>query len=308
MPKKVKSGKKNDDEEIIIGYNSKKQKDNLSKNNDKKGKKKRKKRKSKKTTPKKVSLKKEQKKKKRKSYIKKVLKILLKIGIVVGIAVGVILFLFVSPIFSIKEITVIGAKEINETIYIAMSGIEIGENIFEIDKLKIQSEIVNEAYVEGIEIKSVYPNKIEIIVTEREVSYVAEENERYFYLDKNGYILETRLSLIEFPLIKGLDSNLEEIDIGGRLVEKDLDKFNDIIKIIDAIKNNDIDTKLTSIDITNKDDYILEFVDEQKKVMLGDSLDLSAKMAWINLFIKEKKNEAGTIYLNAKDVYFAPNS
>lgn len=300
--------KKNDDEEIIIGYNNKKQKDNPSRKNVKKGKKKSNKKKNRIKAQKKESLKKDKKKKKRKSNIKNFLKILLKIGIVIGIMIGVVLFLFVSPIFSIKEINVIGAKEINEDIYVAMTGIEIGENIFEIDKLNIQSEIVNEPYVESIEIKSIYPNKIEIIVTEREANYQAEENGRYFYLDKNGYILETSFAIAEFPIIKGFDSKLEDIDIGGRLIEKDLDKFNDLIKIMDAIKNNDINTKLTSIEISYKDNYILEFADEQKKVMLGDSLDLSAKMAWINLFIKEKKNEAGIVYLNAKDVYFAPNS
>ena len=42
--------------------------------------------------------------------------------------------------------------------------------------------------------------------------------------------------------------------------------------------------------------------------MFGEAIDLSAKMAWINLFVREKKNDKGIIYLNAKDVYFAPNS
>jgi len=42
--------------------------------------------------------------------------------------------------------------------------------------------------------------------------------------------------------------------------------------------------------------------------MLGEAKDLSAKMTWIKLFIKEKKNESGTIYLNAENVYFSPNT
>ncbi len=42
--------------------------------------------------------------------------------------------------------------------------------------------------------------------------------------------------------------------------------------------------------------------------MLGDVSDLSAKMAWIKMFINEHKQESGTVYLNAKDVYFSPNT
>lgn len=94
----------------------------------------------------------------------------------------------------------------------------------------------------------------------------------------------------------------------GRIDEKELDKFNDIIKIIDALENNGIDARLEYIDITDKNNYVLEFADEHKKIILGEASDLSAKMAWISLFIKEHKEENGVVYLNAKDVYFAPNS
>ena len=79
-----------------------------------------------------------------------------------------------------------------------------------------------------------------------------------------------------------------------------------MIKIVDAVKNNDITAKLSSIDITDDNNYILEFAEEKKNVMLGNTLDLSAKMAWIKLFIKEKQNESGNIYLNTKDIYFSP--
>ncbi len=70
---------------------------------------------------------------------------------------------------------------------------------------------------------------------------------------------------------------------------------------------NNVDAKLNSIDITDSSNYILEFTEEKKKIMLGDSSDLSAKMAWINFFIKENKDKQGTVYLNTANVYFSPN-
>lgn len=133
------------------------------------------------------------------------------------------------------------------------------------------------------------------------------QNDKYYYIDKNGYILEESLSPLDFTTVKGYTTNLEEIGIGGRLKEEDLSKFNDIIKIMDAIKNNDIDSKLTSIDITDNNNYILEFANENKNIILGEAKDLSAKMTWIKLFITQKKNEKGTVYLNAENVYFSPN-
>lgn len=71
------------------------------------------------------------------------------------------------------------------------------------------------------------------------------------------------------------------------------------------MKSNNIEANLTSIDISDNKNYILEFANEKKKIMLGDASDLSAKMAWISLFIKERKNENGTLHLNANEVYFS---
>lgn len=302
MPKKNKSKKNNTEydieEEIIIGYNTKKQKDNPSKSKNKK-----------KTIKNPKVSKKSKKKKKKKGKLKKILKILLKLLILIAIAIALILFLFVSPVFNIKEIVVIGAYEKSESAYIATSGIEIGENIFEIDTNTAISEIVKDPYVESIYINRKYPSTVEIQVEERKISYIAEQNGKYYSIDKNGYILENSLSPIDFPEIKGYTTNLESKENGDRIEETDFSRFNDLIKIIDAVQNNNIDAKLKSINISNNNNYILEFASENKNVMLGDAKDLSVKMAWINLFIQEKKNESGTIHLDGeKEVYFSPNS
>lgn len=305
MPTNKKKNKKYDmDNEIIIGYNTKKKTDNPPKKENKK-KKARSKIKKEDTQ---VIKKKRKKKKKKNNKLKKILGLFFKLLVVIGIAIAIILFLFVSPIFNIQEVIIEGSNEINESVYMAMTGLEIGQNIFEIDKIGIQTTILKEPYVEAVEIKSVYPNKVEIHITERTASYIAEENGRYFSLDKNGYVLETNISALELLQIKGLRTKLEAVEVGERIQEEDLVRLDDMIKIMDAIQNNDIQAKLTSVDITDSHNYILEFTEEKKKVMIGDSSDLSAKMAWINLFMSEKQNERGTIYLNAKDVYFAPDA
>lgn len=285
MPRKKKKNKEDNlEEEIIIGYNSKKMDNPPKKKKKKKKEKVNVKRKSKTKTKKKKT-------KKKKGIFKKVLKILIKISIVLGIATGIILFLFVSPVFNISEITVSGAKEINESVYIAMTGIEVNDNIFEVNKVSGEDTIKKEPYVEDVEIKRIYPNKIEIAVTERKAIYIAEEDGKFYYLDKNGYVLESSFAAIDLLIIKGCSTRLENIEIGGRIDDKDLERFNDLIKIIDAIQNNEINAKLTSIDVSDNSNYILEFSEENKTIMLGNVSNLSAKMAWINLFMTDKKNE-----------------
>lgn len=295
MPKKSKKGL--DDDEIIIGYNSRNKKDkppqkrNYKPNNKKQNK---------------IN---SRKKKSKWKKIKKVLMFILKTILILGILVGIGAFLFVSPVFNITEIKVENASKISENTYIALSEIELGENIFRISKSQIIEKIKTESYVEDVEIKREYPGTILISVTERTPSYMVEKNGgMYAYIDKNGYYLEASTEKLELPIINGLETDIEELEVGSRISEEDLSKFNDIIKIIDALNNNEIETSQLVIDISDAKNYVLEFSTENKKVIIGDTTDLSTKMLWIKYFMEKSESEAGTIHLSdIQNVYFEPN-
>jgi len=134
---------------------------------------------------------------------------------------------------------------------------------------------------------------------------MAEKNGLYVYIDKNGYILEETAEKLEIPILQGLMTDLNNIELGERIREEDLLKFNGLIKIQDGIKNNDIEQKLTKINISDTNNYILEFAEEGKTVMIGDTSDLSTKMLWIKYFMEQNKSSKGIIHLNTDNVYFS---
>lgn len=217
------------------------------------------------------------------------------------------MFLFVSPVFNIAKIEVKNASKISENTYIVLSEIHIGENIFRVSTLNSKSKIEEESYVEEVKIERSLPDTIVITVKERTPKYMSEAYGGMFaYIDQNGYYLETNSEKLDLPILRGMITDINNLKPGDRIVEKDLDKFNDLIKIIDGVKNKDIQAKLSYIDISNHNNYILEFETENKKVMLGDTLGLSTKMIWTEYFLKENKNKAGIIHLDTDDVYFAP--
>ena len=123
--------KYNIDDEIIIGYNTKMDKPKENKNNSKT------KIKSSKNNNKKKKAKNSQNAKKsqeKKTGFLQVLKTIFKIIIAILASICIIIFLFVSPVFSIQEIDVNGEEKLNESVYISLSNIQMGQNIFEIDK------------------------------------------------------------------------------------------------------------------------------------------------------------------------------
>lgn len=111
----------------------------------------------------------------------------------------------------------------------------------------------------------------------------------------------------EVPILQGVLTDINTFELGDRLNEEDLMKFNSLIKIQDGIKNNEIEQKLTKVDISDTNNYILEFAEENKTVLLGDTTDLSTKMLWIKYFIEQNKNVGGTIHLNTSQTFFTEN-
>ena len=300
---KKKSQKYNIDDEIIIGYNTGAKTDNPPKKNKKKN-----------QNNNKMSngnsnkyVKNNNKKKSKWNKIKKVIFTIFKIFLILAVLAGIFVFLFISPVFNITDIKVENASKISENTYISLSEIQIGENIFKVNKPRVRSLIKYEPYVEEVEVKRNFPGTILLIVTERSPKYLIEKDGMYIYIDKNGYALETKTETLGLPILKGVMTDLRTLTMGDRLYDYDLSKFNDLIKIIDGINNNNIEEKLTSIDISDDDNYILDFEEEHKKICLGDTSNLSTKMLWIKYFMDEKREDSGIIHLEAKDVYFTPN-
>ena len=242
----------------------------------------------------KEAIKLEQKRKRRNKRIKNILKVLLMLLIVIG---G-ITFAMVSPIFNIKEIKVIDNEQISSDTVISLSELSSNQNIFRFNKLQVENNIKTNPYIENVEIHRKIPNTVEIKVTERVHSYSVSFMGKFAYVNTQGYVLEISEDSKGKIIIYGTSTNEEEITLGSRLNSEDLNKFSDVIKITDIAKENGLLEKITSIDISNKNDYIIYMENEQKSVHLGDNTNLSNKMLYVLAILEKEQGHAGDIFVN----------
>ena len=230
----------------------------------------------------------------KKKRIKKVIKTLLLLAIIIG---G-ICFALISPIFNIEDIKVNGNKQINADMIVSLSQLQVGQNIFKFYKEKVINDIKTNAYVENVKIKRKIPNKIEITIEERKQDYNVEFLNGYAYINNQGYILEISEQKLDLPVIKGISTPQEQIVEGNRLNDVDLEKLETVIQIMNICKSYDLDKKVSSIDITDSNDYIMEMDEEKKIVHLGNNSNLSNKMLYVPAILTENQGKEGTIYLN----------
>lgn len=234
---------------------------------------------------------------KRKKKIKRI-KFLLKLIIFVGLISGAMIFSLTSPIFNIKKINVSNNSEISSDTVISLSGITQDENIFRFYKGSSINKIKENPYIENVKIHRKLPNTIEIEVEERVAKYCVDYMQKYAYINIQGYILEISEDSKKLPIIYGITTNEEEVVPGNRLNNEDLSRLEDVIKIMNATTEKELDGKVTGIDISDKNKYILYLGEEKKNVHLGDATNLSNKMLYVVAIMEQEKEKEGDIYVN----------
>ena len=216
----------------------------------------------------------------------------------IAIIAGGITFALVSPIFNIKIIEVKNNNQVSSETIISLSELNQGQNIFKIIPTKVEEKIKENAYMERANIKRILPNKIEIKIEEREKKFSLEFLNGYAYINSQGYILEISSDKLNLPVIQGATTPEEKIVAGNRLETQDLERLEVAIQIMEICKNNNLDSKVTSIDISNKSQYSIYMESEQKTIYLGDATKLSDRILWITPILDDNKGKAGEIFID----------
>ena len=243
----------------------------------------------------KKELTKQERKRKRRN---KKIKFFLKLFLLIGLISGAIIFALTSPIFNIKNINVINNNEVPSDTVISLSGLKTDENIFRFYKGSVVNNIKENSYIENVKIHRKLPNTIEIEVEERVAKYSVDYMGKYAYINTQGYILEISEDSKGLTIIQGITTKEEEVVPGNRLNNEDLSSLEDVIKITNSASENGLNGKVTSIDISDKNEYILYIEEEKKKVHLGDVTNLSNKMLYVVAIIEQESGNEGDIYIN----------
>lgn len=223
---------------------------------------------------------------------------ILKISLLAIVIIGAIVFAMVSPIFNITNITVTGNSKLTTTEIISLSGIQNNENIFRISKSHIINNIKQNAYVNNVEIHKRYPSMIQIDIEERVPNYMLQFGNGYVYINNQGYMLEISNEKLDLPIIIGYSTPQENLVAGNRLSEEDLEKLETVIRIMSVAQSNEIANLITSIDISDPNNYTLHLDSEKKIVYLGDCSNLETRMLFLVGILENEKNHEGEIFIN----------
>lgn len=228
----------------------------------------------------------------------KKIKLFLKIFLFIILIGGAIIFAMTSPLFNIKEIKVTNNAHVPSDTIISLSEIKIDENIFKFYKGNASKKIKENAYIENVKIERKIPSTVEIIVEERLPKYSVDFMGKFMYINSQGYFLELSEENKGLPIIYGITTEEEKVTPGNRLNNEDLNRLEEVMKIMSSANENGLEGKITSVDISNKNDYTIYLEEKKKKIHIGNTSNLSNKMLYILAIMEQEDGKEGDIYVN----------
>jgi cell division protein FtsQ len=233
-------------------------------------------------------------KKKKNTKLKKLLKWISLIILIIG----ALAFLCTTPIFNVTDIDVIGNSQITSEEIISLSGITFDENTFRNRKSCIIKNVKENPYVKSVSVKRILPSKIQINVEERTVKFMIPLLNSYAYIDSQGYILEISEVAKEVPILKGMTTSEENLVAGNRLNTEDLEKLENILKLVSVSNENQIDSYITEINVEDEENYNITMASEGKIAYLGDLSNLNTRILYIKAIMEAEEGNEGEIFVN----------
>jgi len=126
---------------------------------------------------------------------------ILSLGFVYGYA-----YISQKPYFAIKDIQIEGNQSIPPKEILKLASCQ-GKSLIALNTQKIEHQLSQHPLVKGAKIERIWPNKIKIIIKERQVVALAYIENRWWLVDKEGECLPTTAQeRLDLPVITGLVS------------------------------------------------------------------------------------------------------
>jgi len=214
--------------------------------------------------------------------------------------IAVFLIVFLTPIFNIKTVNIVGNERLQiEEITEQLGELE-GKNLFAFGEHRIKKRILTLPYAEKVNFKKkLFPPSITIEVVESDPSFQVDANGKFAVADKNGKVLETLQEKCEGVAV------LEGVSVvsanEGSIIEFKNNGVNDVIlTFLKELEKAEMMHDITVISFEDIENITFNY-QSRLDVICGNSTDVQRKLALFKEAVNSNKlteNSRGTINLS----------
>ncbi|MFA9399439.1 MAG: cell division protein FtsQ/DivIB [Clostridiaceae bacterium] len=177
--------------------------------------------------------------------------------------------------FNVKQVNINGNEDISSEEIIKISKIQLGSNIFLINKKDLAKNIKMNPYVSEVYIKREIPDSLNVSITERTEAYYTQCDNGFLILDKDSNVLSENSKQPNYVNFTGI--NTENYEFGKALKIENSEKINIIKEFLLLSEGNDSGLEFSSIDVENINNLKLYIND--MCIILGNKDNLDVKLS-----------------------------
>ncbi len=199
--------------------------------------------------------------------------------VIIFICSLIAIILFSSSILRIKTITVSGSEYYSDEKIMAKAGVSLGMHVLQISKKRSIKQISTLPYVESVEVETIFPNTLNLKITQRKpIGYVPFSG-TYLSIDKTGKIIDQTQSqeVYQLPVIEGL--KFEKFVLGEQLEVENEDIILAIIEMTSLMEKYNLLNRGIKIDVGNSNKIHLYI--NSLDVIIGEINNLDKKIQWL---------------------------
>lgn len=196
------------------------------------------------------------------------------------------IYLCLTMLFNVDHIDIIGNTLYEERDLIETSGIEKGENLFEVDTAYAEDKLYAVYnYIEAVEVKRSFPNGVTITITEAEPFSVIEEADGYTLVSAGGKVLERGLEEVPYGMlsVRGISTITS--------TEDDIKRTALMQRIINTMRELEMEG-YNFLDLSDTLEITMIY-ENRVRVELGNELELEYKLQFADKVIKDNLSETG---------------
>lgn len=180
-----------------------------------------------------------------------------------------------TPYFNLEEISIQGNETIETQLLHDMAEVEPGINIFRIKLSRIQKQIATLPYVDTVQVRRVFPNRLQIQITESKAQVMTPYLDVALLLDQNGKVLE-RVPMeqaVDYPAIIGLD--VVDFVPGEKIITENEKKLQIVLESLREIVHNNLIGNIDEINVEDLMNVTYQMNGGKLTVRMGNAEDLA---------------------------------
>lgn len=203
-------------------------------------------------------------------------------SILVVAALAVLIVLACSQVFVIRDVMVVGNRNLLREEVVTQSGVKVGDNVLGVTSQHLKQKLEQNRYIEYTGHEFDYRGTLTIRISERLGMAVVYDLGYYYVLDGSGMVLECVGSGypdgVAGPKVSGfaIEPN-SRITVGEKLPVHDRGQLDAMEAVLEELDYTNLLGRASELNVKNTENmYIL--TSEGAKIVLGDTSQLRTKL------------------------------